>query len=350
MLLSRAQAKEVARLLFLSDRARPVVHASPKAKDAYFVNKQLSDNSEITVSQQEIDEILNLFDKPELIEIKDDHFYLAEQHSTPSVHNHPNHHHHQQQTPESLANTPLAHVHLQRDDENESYVVPKPINLIDKFNSLVEAESERLERAHEQYPSLQLNTTIENDLTTVTIDNQTNNVTIEYETDIAKLDGAKAHEPEIIHEKVDTFGTVDEALATLAATTSILGRLQSLNDNELTKEPPQSQQHVDNQHQPSIVHDDNNSHDQQPEQPQQDAEPSITVIQTQTTTITTTTVTTNDPFDDANSTLSNLLTNPLFYLSQYQTGIWLIIILLSFTFYLRPSLYPKKTRWFICPD
>lgn len=70
LLLTRAQANEVARILFLSNRARPVVHASPKAKDAYFVNKQLGDNTEVTVSRDEIDEILNRFDdQPKYIEL-----------------------------------------------------------------------------------------------------------------------------------------------------------------------------------------------------------------------------------------------------------------------------------------
>lgn len=71
VLLSRSQAKEVARILFLSDRARPVVHASPNAaqKDAYFVNKQLSDLSEVTVTRTEIDEILHAFEQPEAFEI-----------------------------------------------------------------------------------------------------------------------------------------------------------------------------------------------------------------------------------------------------------------------------------------
>jgi hypothetical protein len=59
VLLTRAQATEVARMLFLSNRARPVVHASPSVKDAYFVNKQMFDDSEVTVSQSEIDDILN---------------------------------------------------------------------------------------------------------------------------------------------------------------------------------------------------------------------------------------------------------------------------------------------------
>lgn len=71
VLLSRSQAKEVARILFLTDRARPVVHASPNSahKDAYFVNKQLSDMSEVSVSKTEIDEILRAFERPEPIEI-----------------------------------------------------------------------------------------------------------------------------------------------------------------------------------------------------------------------------------------------------------------------------------------
>ena len=64
VLLSRAQANEVARILFLSSRARPIIHTSPRVKDAYFVNKQLKDDLEVTVSQDEVDEILNSFDQP----------------------------------------------------------------------------------------------------------------------------------------------------------------------------------------------------------------------------------------------------------------------------------------------
>jgi hypothetical protein len=64
VLLSRAQANELARILFLSSRARPVVHASPRVQDAYFVNKQLADNSEVGVSKREIEDILYRFDEP----------------------------------------------------------------------------------------------------------------------------------------------------------------------------------------------------------------------------------------------------------------------------------------------
>jgi hypothetical protein len=64
VLLSRAEANEVARMLFYSNRARPVIHASPKAKDSYFVNKQLNENVEITVGRDEIDEILQTFNQP----------------------------------------------------------------------------------------------------------------------------------------------------------------------------------------------------------------------------------------------------------------------------------------------
>ncbi|CAF0716741.1 unnamed protein product [Brachionus calyciflorus] len=68
-LLSRSQANEVARILFLSNKARPVVHASPKAKDAYIVNKQVNDK-EIALTKDEIDEILNRNDEqPKFIEL-----------------------------------------------------------------------------------------------------------------------------------------------------------------------------------------------------------------------------------------------------------------------------------------
>lgn len=72
-LLSRAQATEVARIMFLSNKARPIVHASPKAKDAYIVNKQV-DDAEIALSKDEIDEILNRFDEqPKYIELVDNY-------------------------------------------------------------------------------------------------------------------------------------------------------------------------------------------------------------------------------------------------------------------------------------
>lgn len=64
ILLSRSEANEVARMLFYSNRARPIIHASPKAKDAYFVNKQLNENVEVTVDRNEIDEILHTFNQP----------------------------------------------------------------------------------------------------------------------------------------------------------------------------------------------------------------------------------------------------------------------------------------------
>lgn len=68
-LLSRAQALEVARKLFLSNKAQPIVHASPKTKDSYIVNKQVN-NTEIALSKDEIDEILNRYDdQPKYIEL-----------------------------------------------------------------------------------------------------------------------------------------------------------------------------------------------------------------------------------------------------------------------------------------
>ncbi|RNA40398.1 abnormal spindle-like microcephaly-associated -like protein [Brachionus plicatilis] len=71
-LLSRAQATEVARILFLSNKARPVVHASPKAKDAYVVNKQEDDLSEVALSRDEIEQILNSYDdQPKYVQLVD---------------------------------------------------------------------------------------------------------------------------------------------------------------------------------------------------------------------------------------------------------------------------------------
>ena len=58
VLLSRNKANELARILFLSNRGRPIIHANPNGK-GYFVNKQLDNNSEVTLTQDEIDEILN---------------------------------------------------------------------------------------------------------------------------------------------------------------------------------------------------------------------------------------------------------------------------------------------------
>lgn len=59
VLMSRTEANELARMLFLSNRGRPVVHASQNVNEAYFVCKCTEDNVETTVSQQEIDDILN---------------------------------------------------------------------------------------------------------------------------------------------------------------------------------------------------------------------------------------------------------------------------------------------------
>ncbi len=60
ILMSRTEANELARMLFLSNRGRPVVHASSNIKDAYYVNKCLDNNTELTVTQDEIDNILNI--------------------------------------------------------------------------------------------------------------------------------------------------------------------------------------------------------------------------------------------------------------------------------------------------
>jgi hypothetical protein len=76
ILLSRSEANEVARMLFYSNRARPVIHASPKAKDAYFVNKQLNENLEVTVDRNEIDEILHTFNQPVLNNIQNQYQYF----------------------------------------------------------------------------------------------------------------------------------------------------------------------------------------------------------------------------------------------------------------------------------
>ena len=65
VLLSRAQANKLARILFLRSRARPIVHASSKMKNAYFVSKQLADGvTEECVSPNEIKEILENFNGP----------------------------------------------------------------------------------------------------------------------------------------------------------------------------------------------------------------------------------------------------------------------------------------------
>ena len=59
VLLNRTKANQIARLLFLSDKARPVIHASSRVKDAYFVNRELSDKRQVMISEQEIEDILN---------------------------------------------------------------------------------------------------------------------------------------------------------------------------------------------------------------------------------------------------------------------------------------------------
>lgn len=59
ILLNRTKANQIARLLFLSNKARPVIHTSNRIKDAYFVNRELPDKTQITITEREIDEILN---------------------------------------------------------------------------------------------------------------------------------------------------------------------------------------------------------------------------------------------------------------------------------------------------
>lgn len=59
VLMNRTKANQIARLLFLSNKARPVIHSSTSLKDAYFVNRELKDKSQVTITQAEVDEILN---------------------------------------------------------------------------------------------------------------------------------------------------------------------------------------------------------------------------------------------------------------------------------------------------
>lgn len=59
VLLNRTKANQIARLLFLSNKARPVIHASSSIKDAYFVNRELPDKTQVSISEQEIEDILN---------------------------------------------------------------------------------------------------------------------------------------------------------------------------------------------------------------------------------------------------------------------------------------------------
>jgi len=59
VLMNRTKANQIARLLFLSNKARPVIHPSTTIKDAYFVNRELPNKTQVTITQQEIDDILN---------------------------------------------------------------------------------------------------------------------------------------------------------------------------------------------------------------------------------------------------------------------------------------------------
>lgn len=59
VLLNRTKANQIARLLFLSNKARPVIHPSNRIKDAYFVNRELPDKTQVSISEQEIEDILN---------------------------------------------------------------------------------------------------------------------------------------------------------------------------------------------------------------------------------------------------------------------------------------------------
>lgn len=59
VLMNRTKANQIARLLFLSNKARPFIHPSNRIKDAYFVNRELPNKTQVTITQHEIDEILN---------------------------------------------------------------------------------------------------------------------------------------------------------------------------------------------------------------------------------------------------------------------------------------------------
>ncbi len=59
ILMNRTKANQLARLLFLSDKARPVIHPSNRVKDAYFVNRELADKTQVCITQDEIDQLLN---------------------------------------------------------------------------------------------------------------------------------------------------------------------------------------------------------------------------------------------------------------------------------------------------
>lgn len=152
VLLSRTQANELARILFLSSRARPVVHASPKVKDAYYVNKQLTDNSEVTVSKKEIEDILHKFDEPFIFQIKN----LSYELNTPPS---PLHNNHTSQ-PQSNSSTPFITIHQKSINTNL-------LRDLNNNNSLNEEPS--------------LTTVTHMDTTNQTNNNAQNDTTIEYE-------------------------------------------------------------------------------------------------------------------------------------------------------------------------
>lgn len=59
VLMNRTKANQLARLLFLSNKARPVIHSSTRVRDAYYVNRELPDKTQVCISQNEIDDLLN---------------------------------------------------------------------------------------------------------------------------------------------------------------------------------------------------------------------------------------------------------------------------------------------------
>lgn len=74
ILLTRAEANKVARILFLTNRARPVIHASYRKRGAYFVNILLDDGTETPATREQIEDIISfssakLNDQPTLYEV-----------------------------------------------------------------------------------------------------------------------------------------------------------------------------------------------------------------------------------------------------------------------------------------
>jgi hypothetical protein len=216
VLLSRAEASEIARKLFLSNRARPIIHLSPKIKDAYFVNKQLDDNTEITVTQQEINDIMKVFDTPLTTEINahlptnNANTYTINSLSTPVIKNH------QKQHGNLLKEYEQDHIDVQNESSNINNQTSNSSDIED--NNVLNNN--------------------QNDSNSITVNNDNNDITdVTIETiEPALLSNEIKDETNGKSTEIPTTGSGEFALATLSAIAALTNSIVKTNDDTIELE------------------------------------------------------------------------------------------------------------------